>query len=245
MNAIILAGGLGQRLRPFTAVLPKPLLPIGESSVLEIQLLTLKRYGVERVFIATNYLSEVVSAYIGDGSRFGMSVEFSKEDAPLGTCGPLSLLRHRLDESFILMNGDILTTLDFRQAYEFGTAADADLTVVTKELVTPFAFGRVLSHGQYISGIQEKPDIKFEILAGIYIVKPTALTYVPHNTYYNMDSLIKDLLKNGRRVGRYLMTEYWLDIGTAQHYEDAQSAYEEHFGHLRPRTDGLSARGDV
>lgn len=233
MKAIILAGGLGTRLRPFTSVIPKPLLPVGESSVLEIQLLTLQRYGVDHVFIATNYLSDVVMAYIGDGSRFGLRAEFSKEEKLLGTCGPVSLLKDRLTEPFFVMNGDVLTTLDFQQAYEFAVGRDADLTIVTKEISTPFAFGKVLAKDDYITEVQEKPDVKFEILAGIYVLKPAVFEFIPDNTFYNMDTLIKDMLKANRKVGRYLMSEYWLDIGTAQHYETAQTAYKEHFQHLK------------
>src|SRR6185295_6454413 len=133
MKAVILAGGLGSRLRPFTQIIPKPLLPIGESSLLEIQILTLKRCGVTDIFIATNYMSEYVEAFLGDGSRFGLTLTFSKEPKPLGTCGPVGLLKERLTEPFVLMNGDLLTNLDFAKAYRFALGLDADLTVVTNE----------------------------------------------------------------------------------------------------------------
>src|SRR5262245_41193530 len=233
MKAVILAGGLGTRLRPFTQVIPKPLLPIGESSVLEIQLLSLKRHGVDQVFIATNHLSDLVSAYIGDGSKYGLAVEFSKEEIPLGTCGPVGLLRDKLREPFILMNGDILTTLDIRRAYDFAMQVDADLTVVTKEIVTPFEFGQVLGKGDYIERLQEKPDLKFEILAGVYVLRPALFDVIPPNTHYGIDRLICDLLESGRKVGKYLMHEYWIDIGHQGTYEEAQEAYREHFRVLR------------
>jgi NDP-sugar pyrophosphorylase family protein len=233
MKAVILAGGLGTRLRPFTQVIPKPLLPVGESSVLEIQLLSLKQHGVDHVFIATNYLSELVTAYIGDGSKWGVRVEFSRETQPLGTCGPVSLLRDRLPEPFFLVNGDILTTLDFGRVYGFARQLDADLTVVTKELVTPFEFGQVLGRGDYIEGIQEKPDLKFEILAGVYVLRPALFDVIPHDTPYGIDQLIRDLLAAGRKVGKYLMHEYWLDIGQQGTYEEAQEAYRAHFRALR------------
>jgi len=233
MKAVILAGGLGTRLRPFTQVIPKPLLPVGESSVLEIQLLSLKRYGVDHVFIATNHLSDLVAAYIGDGSKFGVRVDFSREDKPLGTCGPVALLREQLTEPFLLLNGDVLTTLDFGRAYEFAGQLDADLTVVTKEIVTPFAFGKVLGQGNYIQAVQEKPDIKFEILAGIYVLRPALFEMIPADQPYGIDTLIHDLLKAGRRVGKYLMHEYWLDIGEQGTYEEAQGAYLAHFQLLR------------
>ena len=233
MKAVILAGGLGTRLMPFTQVIPKPLLPVGESSVLEIQLLGLKRYGVDHVFIATNHLSDLVAAYIGDGSKYGLVVEFSKEDKPLGTCGPISLLRDKLTDPFFVMNGDILSTLDFQRAYDFAAQVDADLTVVTKEIVTPFEFGQVLGKGDYIERVQEKPDLKFEILAGIYVLRPALFDVIPYNVAYGIDRLICDLLDAGRKVGKYLMREYWLDIGHRGTYEEAQEAYREHFRALR------------
>jgi NDP-sugar pyrophosphorylase family protein len=233
IKAVILAGGLGSRLLPFTQVIPKPLLPVGESSVLEIQLKTLCRHGVTEVFIATNHLSDLVAAYIGDGRKFGLTVEFSKEEKPLGTCGPVSLLRDRLTEPFLLLNGDVLTTLDFRKAYDFAARVDADLTVVTKELVTPFEFGQVLGAGDYIERLQEKPDLKFEILAGIYVLRPALFDLIPSDTPYGIDRLILDLLAAGRKVGKYLMQEYWLDIGRQGTYEEAQEAYRAHFQVLR------------
>lgn len=233
MKAVILAGGLGTRLLPFTQVIPKPLLPVGESSVLEIQLLSLKKHGCTHVYIATNHLSDLVAAYIGDGSKYGIAVEFSKEEKPLGTCGPVSLLRDKLTEPFILINGDILTTLDFRRAYDFAAQVDADLTVVTNEIVTPFEFGQVLGEGDYIEGVQEKPDLKFEILAGIYILRPALFDVIPHDTPYGIDHLIRDLLASGKKVGKYHMHEYWLDIGHKGTYEQAQEAYREHFRVLR------------
>jgi NDP-mannose synthase len=233
MKAVILAGGLGSRLKPFTQIIPKPLLPVGESSVLEIQLLTLKQHGVDEVFVATNYLADVVTAYLGDGSRFGLRVTFSREDRPLGTCGPVGLLRDQLDEPFILMNGDVLTTLDFRTAYSFACGLDAPLTVITKEIITPFEFGTVRSEGDYLVHVDEKPDVRFEILAGIYVMQPSVFEYIPPDTYYGIDHLIRDVIGAGARVGKYKMEEYWLDIGQTQHYEAAQTAYHEHFQHLK------------
>jgi NDP-sugar pyrophosphorylase family protein len=233
MTAVILAGGLGMRLRPFTSIIPKPILPVGESSVLEIQILSLSRQGFRKIIIATNYLSDLVAAYLGDGSRFGVELEFSREAKPLGTCGPLSLVRQRLTEPFVLMNGDVLTTMNFQTAYDFALALPADLTIVTTQIATPFAFGKVLASGDYITDLQEKPDIRFEILSGIYILKPAVLSSIPDNQYYNIDELIRSLINSGRPVGRYRMTGYWLDIGTTDHYEMAQAAYSEHFSGLK------------
>lgn len=233
MKAVILAGGLGKRLKPFTEIIPKPLLPIGESSVLEIQILSLKKCGVNEIFIATNYMSDYVQAFLGDGQKYDVSITFSKEDKPLGTCGPVLLLKDKLSEPFLLMNGDILTTLNFRQLYNLALNSDANLMVVTKELITPFNFGKVVSEGDYIVDVQEKPDLKLEILSGIYVLKPPIFDLIPQDTYYGIDSLIKDMLTKNMKVAKYLMKEYWLDIGHVNDFQIAQDAYKEHFSDLK------------
>lgn len=233
MKAVILAGGLGLRLKPFTQVIPKPLLPIGESSVLEIQILSLKKYGVKDIFIATNYRSEYVRAFLGNGQKRGVSITFSEEKKPLGTCGPVSLLKDKLNEPFILMNGDILTTFNFKHLYEFALNIDSNLVVVTKEITTPFHFGKVNSEGDYITDIEEKPNFKLEILSGIYVLKPPVFDIIPENTYYGIDSLIKDMLSKNQKVSKYLMKEYWLDIGQIDDYQMAQDAYRVHFNSLK------------
>ncbi|MBL7996392.1 NTP transferase domain-containing protein [bacterium] len=233
MKAVILAGGLGTRLKPFTEVIPKPLLPVGESSVLEIQILSLVNSGVTEIFIATNYMSEYVQAFLGDGSKYGIKLSFSKEEKPLGTCGPITLLQEQLTEPFLLMNGDVLTKLDFRTAYNAATEIDADLVVITTEITTPFDFGNVICDGNYIVDVHEKPNLKMEILAGMYIMKPSIFDRIPKETYYGIDDLIKEMLSNKLKVGRYLMRDYWLDIGRIDDYQMAQDIYKEHFDHLK------------
>ena len=233
MKAVILAGGLGERLKPFTQVIPKPLLPVGESSVLEIQLQTLKIHGVDEVFIATNYKSKFVEAFLSDHSKYGMQISFSKEKKPLGTCGPLVLLKDRLTEPFFLMNGDILTNLNFERAYKFALEMDTNLVVITTEITTPFNFGKVRSEDNYLIDIEEKPDFILEVLAGIYIMKPPIFKFIPEDTYYGMDSLIKDMLAEHMKIGTYQMHEYWLDIGRIEDYQTAMDVYEEHFNHLK------------
>jgi len=233
MKAIILAGGLGTRLKPFTEVIPKPLLPIGESSVLEIQILSLRKHGIKDIIIATNHMAEYVEAFLGNGEKYGVRLQFSKEREPLGTCGPVSLVREQLTEPFLLMNGDILTTLDFSKAAAFTESIDANLVVATREIAVPFQFGKILSEGNYIVGVEEKPDLKLEILAGVYLLKPPVLGLIPEGRYYGMDTLIKDMLARNFRIARYPIREYWLDIGRVNDYEVAQEAYREHFAGLK------------
>lgn len=236
MKAVILAGGLGTRLKPFTEVIPKPLLPVGESSVLEIQILSLARSGFTDIFIATNYMADYIEAFLGDGAKYGVRLTYSRETKPLGTCGPIGLLRDRLTDPFLVMNGDVLTTLDFREVLEFSMAADADLTVVTKELVTPFNFGRVTRQGPYIVAIEEKPDFRVEVLAGIYVMKPPVLSLVPDDEYFGMDLLINTMLASHQKVAGYSLTGYWLDIGRADEYQTARTNYTELFGHLKKQS---------
>lgn len=223
---MILAGGLGTRLQPLTNIIPKPLLPIGQSTVLEIQILALKRHGFAEVIIATNYMSDYLESVVGDGSRFGVSVTVSREQERLGTCGPLSLVRERLGSPFIVMNGDVLTTLDFRAFADFATGIDADLTVGTTQFITPFRFGRVLSDGAYMTGVEEKPDFTTEILAGIYGMKPRILDLIPDRTYFGIDDLIRLMLSSQRRVAKYLIRDYWVDIGQLSDYEMAKETYQ-------------------
>lgn len=229
MKAVILAGGLGTRLEPFTKIIPKPLLPVGESSVLEIQISSLKKCGFKEIFIATNYKARYIETFLGNGKEYGVKLMFSKEAKPLGTVGPLTLLKDQLTEPFLLMNGDVLTTFNFAEAYKRALTLKANLTVVTKQIVAPFDFGFVTSKGNYLIKVEEKPKIRHEILAGIYILKPPIFNIIPDNTYYNMDSLIKDLFLNKQQVGKCLMRDYWLDIGRINDYHTAQEAYREHF----------------
>ena len=229
MKAVILAGGLGTRLKPFTEVIPKPLLPIGEKSLLEIQIQRLKAHGVEDVFLATNYKSAYIKNFLGDGSALGVRIHISEEPEPLGTAGPLSLLRDELTDPFIMMNGDILTTMDFRKFREFSMGVESDLCLAIKNIITPFDFGKISYEGDFVTDVEEKPDIEMEILAGIYLIKPGLLELIPDNTYFGMDTLIKQMLAGKKPVAKYSMQEYWLDIGQLKNYELAQNAYEEHF----------------
>jgi NDP-sugar pyrophosphorylase family protein len=219
-------------LAPFTQIIPKPLLPIGEKAVLELQILNLARHGVSDIFIATNYMADYVEAFLGDGSKYNVRLHFSREDKPLGTCGPITLLKEYLDDLFLLMNGDILTTFDFTAGAKFARELNVDLTVVTKELITPFHFGRVLGEGPYVEGVQEKPDIVFEILAGIYFMRPSVFEVVPTGVAYGMDTLIKDCLAQKRQIGKFRCNEYWLDIGQLHDYQTAQKVYDKHFKYL-------------
>jgi NDP-mannose synthase len=229
MKAVILAGGLGSRLKPFTEVIPKPLLPIGEKSVLEIQIERLKKFGFDEIYLATNYKSEYIEGFFGDGSRYGIKLEISKEVKPLGTAGPLLLLRDKLTEPFVVMNGDILSLVDFEKLYHFAVKQESLLSISVKKEITPFAFGNILFDGDYVMDIEEKPDIMMYILAGIYVMKPEIFKFFPENEYFGMDILIKKMIADKYPITKYELNEYWLDIGRLNDYEKAQEVYDEHF----------------
>ncbi|HOX77123.1 MAG TPA: sugar phosphate nucleotidyltransferase [Bacteroidales bacterium] len=229
MKAVILAGGLGSRLRPFTQIIPKPLLPIGEKSVLEIQIEHLKKHGFNEIFLATNYKSEYIENFFGDGSRFGIKLKISKEDKPLGTAGPITLLKNELTDPFLMMNGDILTLLDYKNFYDFAVKTGADLTISVKEYITPFQFGNIEFEGDYVTYIKEKPQIRMNVLAGIYIFRPEIFRLIPDNTFFGMDLLIDKMLNEKIPVAKYQIYEYWLDIGQVDDYEKAQEIYKTHF----------------
>jgi len=232
-KAVILAGGLGTRLRPFTEIIPKPLLPIGEKSIMEIQIRLLAAHGFDEIYVATNYMADYVQAYLGNGEKLGVRLHYSQEAKPLGTAGPLSLLRPQLDQPFLLMNGDVLTKLDLAAFFRFALGQHADLTIATKIITTPFRFGNVkVDEEGYIIDVEEKPELKLEVLAGIYCLKPAILSLIPDDEYYGMDTLIKDMLARKQRIARYLIQEYWLDIGQVEDYSQAREIYSEHFQEL-------------
>lgn len=229
MKAVILAGGLGTRLRPFTEIIPKPLLPIGEKSVLEIQIERLRECGFDQIYLATNYKSDYIENFFGDGSRYGVTLKISREREPLGTVGPLTLLKGELIEPFLVMNGDVLTLLDFQAFYDFAVAQQTILTVSIKEIITPFRFGNIFVDGDYVTGIEEKPNFKTNILAGVYIFKPGVFELIPNDMYFGMDTLINDMLAKRMPITKYMIDNYWLDIGQVDDFRQAQEIYRDHF----------------
>jgi len=225
MDAMILAGGLGVRLHPLTKVLPKPLLPIGERAVLEIQIERLRSYGIKNVYLSTNYKSAFIESYFKMNPQDGISLTVIKEEVPLGTAGPVRLLKDKLSEPFILMNGDILTLLDFGKFYDFALQEKTCLTVAIKRHITPFAFGNIFFEDNHVTRIEEKKDLINYILTRIYVMTPEIFDHIPDNAYYGMDHLIQSLLKKQIPVSVYKMDEYWLDIGQI---DDLQKAEEEY-----------------
>ena len=209
MKAIILAGGLGTRLRPFTEVIPKPLLPIGEKAVLEIQIERLAAHGIKDIYLATNYKSDYIKNFFGTGERYGINFHISKEEKPLGTAGPISLLRDELDDDFIVMNGDILSLVDYTDMLDFAKNKDSLLTIAIKKEIMPFAFGNIFFDGDFVTGIEEKPDLPSSESAKAFL--EYILVYNSHMSARG--SLSPDTIELVReRVIDYLL---WCDGGDA------------------------------
>ena len=230
-TAVILAGGLGQRLHPFTLAIPKPLMPVGEVSLLERQIFSLKKVGIDNIVIATNYKSSYLERFIGDGSHLGVSITISKEEEPLGTAAPLRLIQN-LPDDFLVMNGDILTLENLSLITDCHLLNQKLLTVCIKEQVTPFNFGHVQTLDSNIVSIAEKPILRMNIVAGIYVVNKKLLNLIPKKGKFGMDEVILEMLKLNMPVGAYEIKNYWIDIGQLETLEEAQNLGETYFDAL-------------
>lgn len=230
MRAIILAGGKGTRLRPYTNTLPKPLVPVGDRAILEVVLSQLKQAGVQRVTLAVNHLAHLIMAYFGDGSRWGLSIDYSLEDQPLGTIAPLKLIGD-LPETFFVMNGDILTDLDYRQLFEDHQASGADITVATFERTEKVDFGVLQTSPDHcIVAFEEKPNYHFKVSMGIYIINRALLEIVPDGRPYGFDNLMLDCISVGRKTVSWPHKGFWLDIGRPSDYQEANECIERLLG---------------
>lgn len=217
-KAVILCGGLGTRLAPLTSVIPKALLPIGEKAIIDIQIEQLKSFGFEEIYLATNYKSDYFKRFIGNGDNYGIKIYVSEERISLGTAGPLKLLQNHLHEPFLVMNGDIITKLNFSELYEYAIQKDTILTAAIKKVRLPYSFGKITFDNDVITEIEEKPEIALHSLSGIYIMHPRIFEYIPENVYYGMDSLLKKLIHKGEVIYKYEINDYWLDIGQIDDY---------------------------
>lgn len=222
LRAMVMAGGYGTRLRPLTDDTPKPMLPIGSRPLLELIVSQLRDAGIRKVNLATHYKSEMIAEHFKDGSEFGVDIQYVKEDQPLGTAGALSLLEHS-DEPLLVINGDILTRVDFRAMLHFHREHNADLTVAVKQYEFRVPYGVIESDGVLIKGISEKPVVRQFINAGIYLLSPTVRAVIPNGQYLEIPDLLERLIKEKRTVVCFPVREYWLDIGKADHYDQAKS----------------------
>jgi len=230
MQAIVLAGGKGTRLAPYTKILPKPLMPIGDMPILEILLRQMKRAGVNQVVLSVGHLAELLRAFFQDGDNLGLQIRYSLEEHPLGTAGPLSLI-DGLDSTFLVTNGDVLTTLNLAQLIARHRASGAVATIATHQRRVKIDLGVVQKNGSdEILGYVEKPTYEFLVSMGMYVFEPHVLEYIPHNQYLDFPDLVLRMIKSGERVLSYPFDGYWQDLGRPDDYEQAVQEFES----LRP-----------
>jgi len=222
LRAIVMAGGYGNRLRPLTEELPKPMLPVGNKPLLELIVEQLKHAGIRQVNVATHYKGEVIAEHFKNGEAFGVDIRYVKEDQPLGTAGALSLLEE-VDEPLLVMNGDILTRVDFRALLHFHREHKADLTVCVRQYELSVPYGVIDTDGVNVKGISEKPVVRQFINAGIYLLNPQVLKLIPNGQPYDIPDLIELLIKEQRTVVCFPIREYWLDIGKVDQYDQAKA----------------------
>lgn len=225
-RAIILAGGRGTRLRPYTVVLPKPLMPIGEYPILEVIIRQLARAGFSRITLAVNHQAELIKAFFGDGSKWKITIDYSLEETPLGTMGPLKLIRD-LPENFLVMNGDILSDIDYG-AFHDAHSAEKRLFTISSHVRQQMVDYGVLEVGpqQNLVGFREKPRSEYQVSMGIYMLSRNVLEYIPGDRPFGFDHLMLDLIKAGKRVSVQPFTGYWLDIGRPDDYAQAIDQFE-------------------
>ena len=236
-HVVILAGGKGVRLRPYTTCIPKPLVPIGdEMSILEIVMRQLRHYGFRRATLAIGHLGHIIRAYIGDGSQWDIEVDYFFEESPLGTMGPLVAMLDRLPEHFLAMNGDILTDLNYGAVLDNHAKSGAPLTVATYERQVHIDFGVLELGGDDIVGFTEKPTLGYSVSMGVYGVSRDTLADYAVGAPLGFDSVMLDLLNSGQTPHSYKFDGYWLDIGRPEDYEQANLEFPNLRGTLLPES---------
>lgn len=238
MRAVILAGGLGTRLRPYTAVLPKPLLPIGDRPVLDIIVRQLKRAGCERITVSTGYLAELIELFFGDGHKYGISIDYFREQDPLGTIGSLRMIED-LDGDFLVMNGDILTDLDYGLLFAEHVASDAVLTIATRVHEMEIALGvpqfSLDGDPTRVTGFVEKPRVDYQASMGVFCLSSRAVQYIASDERLDLPDLVLRLVENEEVVRAWLSQDYWLDIGQHDDYEVAVAEFQRMKHRLLPK----------
>ncbi len=225
-RAIILAGGRGTRLRPYTVVLPKPLMPIGEFPILEVIVRQLVNAGFDHITMAVNHQAEIIKAFFRDGESWGTFIDYSLEDEPLGTMGPLKLIDD-LPDNFLVMNGDILTDLDFADFYEGHVNSSSIFTISSKHREHHIDYGVLdVDNNGRLAGFREKPNVSYEVSMGIYMIAIEALDFIPTSEPFGFDSLMLKMIKLNKDVVVKPFPGYWLDIGRPDDYAEAIDQFE-------------------
>jgi NDP-sugar pyrophosphorylase family protein len=228
MKAVILAGGKGTRLAPYTTVFPKPLMPIDGMPILEVIVRQLAHFGIKELIFTVSKQSEpLLSAYFGNGTQYGVSITYSREEEPLGTSGPLSIIPD-LPGTFLVMNGDILTTLDYHKVIQFHRRKKGSLTIAMSQKKVQVELGVMEFDRAYrLTRYVEKPTLTYSVSMGIYVFGKNVLERIPSRRYLDFPGLVQKLVKEGAKVVCYPSGDFWLDIGRPEDYEEAQKKFQE------------------
>jgi NDP-mannose synthase len=226
MKVVVLAGGKGRRLAPYTRIIPKPLMPIGDMPILEILLRQMKRAGITDVVLTVGYLANLMHLFFQDGERLGMNITYSYETAPLGTSGPLANVEE-LDDTFLVTNGDVLTTLDLSDLIAFHKAEGAIATIASHKRKINIDLGVIqFDDGHRVKGYVEKPSFDYLVSMGIYVFEPRVLDYIPQGQYLDFPDLVLKMIAAGEKVSGYVFDGYWEDLGRPDDYERASGDFE-------------------
>lgn len=228
-KVVLMVGGLGTRLRPLTEDIPKPMLKVGNKPILETIILNFKQYGFTNIILSVSYKSEVIKKYFGDGSDFGVNIEYINEEKRMGTAGALSLIKEKLDEAFFVMNGDLLTNINFEHMMEYHLQYDSLATMGVREYDFQVPYGVVHIDGINIISIEEKPIHNFYVSGGVYILDSQVLKLIPENEFFDMPTLFEQIIENNMKSVSFPIREYWLDIGRMEEFEKANNEYYEVF----------------
>jgi NDP-sugar pyrophosphorylase family protein len=225
-HAVILAGGRGTRLRPYTTTIPKPLVPIGDDcAILEIVMRQLSRAGFKRVTLAIGHLGELIKAYVGTGEQWGLDCDYASETKPLGTMGPVVSMLDRLPENFLVMNGDILTDLPYAELLDLHAASRAPITIATYRRQVAVDFGVLDIADGRVVGFREKPVLDYSVSMGVYAISRSTLADYAVGEPLGFDQLVLDLLAHDREPASYPFSGYWLDIGRPEDYDRANEEF--------------------
>ncbi|MBI5248109.1 MAG: NTP transferase domain-containing protein [Desulfomonile tiedjei] len=226
MRAIILAGGKGTRLMPYTAVIPKPLMPVGEMPIVEILIKQLQRTGVDRITFALGHLAHLVQAVVGDGEKFGVRIDYSIEDKRLGTSGPLTLI-HDLDETFMVLNGDVLTDLNFEDITSFHKSHQSTITIACHKRTVNIDYGVIHRNGFEVTRYEEKPKIELYVSMGVYVFDPAVLKYLPQGSYLDFPDLVDRLIDRKDKVLIYPHDGIWFDLGRLEDFNMVHEIWDD------------------
>ena len=228
-KVVLMVGGLGTRLRPLTENTPKPMLKVGNRPILETIILNFKKYGFTNIILCVSYKADIIKEYFKDGSHFGVNIEYVYENKRMGTAGALSLIKDKLTESFFVMNGDLLTNINFEHMMEYHLSNKSIATMGVREYDFQIPYGVVNVDAENILSIQEKPVYNYFVSGGVYVLNNKVLDFIPNDEFYDMPTLFEIIIGKNMKSVSFPIREYWLDIGRMEEFEKANNEYHEVF----------------